>query len=156
MEPKYLELGAFTVMGVQVHSMPDQVDFGAFWENAFMPHDDALRALSTDGAYYGVWFPHHDDGIPDYLAGMAVYDDAPVPEALVARQVPASRYAVFECAVEDIGPTYSYVYNEWLPASPFEFQPGHADFEYYPPEGATDASAAVYIPIRDKATVPDA
>jgi predicted transcriptional regulator YdeE len=150
MEPKFVDLDAFTVMGVSVHSMPDKVDFGAFWENEYMPHDEAIRALSTDGAYYGVWFPHHGDGIPDYVAGMAVADNAPVPEGAIARQVPGSRYAVFECTMETIGATYSYVYDSWLPASPYEFTPGGADFEYYPPQDATGASPAVYIPVYDK------
>jgi AraC family transcriptional regulator len=82
---------------------------------------------------------------------MAVPDDAPVPEGAIARQVPASRYAVFECSMDAIGATYSYIYQTWLPASPYEFTPGGADFEYYPPQGATDASPAVYIPVRAKA-----
>jgi AraC family transcriptional regulator len=150
-EPKFVDLAVFTVMGVLTHSLPDEVDFGAFWEKEYMPHDKAIRALSTDGAYYGVWFPHHGDGIPDYVAGMAVPDDAPVPEGAIARQVPPSRYAVFECTMEAIGSTYGYIYQTWLPSSPYEFTPGGADFEYYPPQGATDASPAVYIPIRAKA-----
>lgn len=150
MEPKYVDLEAFTVMGVQVHSMPDQVDFSAFWEKEYMPHDEAIRPLSVNGAYYGIWFPHHGDGIPDYFAGMAVPDGAPVPEGVVARRVPASRYAVFECAMEAIGATYSHVYDTWLPASGCEFTPGGADFEWYPPPGAQGASPAIYIPIREK------
>jgi len=151
MEPRFVNLDAFTVMGVMVHSMPDQVDFGAFWEKEYMLRDEAIRALSTDGAYYGVWFPHHGDGIPDYVAGMAVPEGAPAPEGTVAWQVPASRYAVFDCAMDQIGPTYAYVYDTWLPASGYEFTPGGADFEYYPPQDAADASPAVYIPIREKA-----
>jgi predicted transcriptional regulator YdeE len=151
MEPKFVDREAFAVLGVQVHSMPDNVDFGAFWEAEYMPYDEAIRALSTDGAYYGVWFPHHGDGIPDYLAGVAVPDDAPVPEGATKRLVPASRYAVFECALEDIGATYGTIYNTWLPSLPYEFTPGGADFEYYPPQEATDASPAVWIPVRDMA-----
>lgn len=151
MEPKFVKRDTFTVMGVQVHAMPDEIDFRAFWGEEYQPHDDQIRPLSTDGTYYGVWFPHHEeDGVPDYLAGMAVPDDAPVPEGVIVRQVPGSRYAVFECSVEEIGPTYSYVYETWLPGSPYEFPPGGADFEYYPPEDAVDASPAVYIPIQEK------
>ena len=150
MEPKFADLDAFTVMGVSVHSMPDKVDFGAFWEKEYMPHDEAIRAVSTDGAYYGVWLPDHADGIPDYVAGMAVRDDAPVPEGAIARQVPASRYAVFECTMQTIGATYGYVYGTWLPSSPYERMSSGADLEYYPPQGATGASPAVYIPIREK------
>jgi predicted transcriptional regulator YdeE len=151
MEPRFVDREAFWVMGVQVHSMPDKVDFGAFWEDEYMPHDAAVRAFSVDGAYYGIWFPHQGDGIPDYLAGMAVPDGAPAPEGVVVRQVPGSRYAVFECAMESIGATYGFVYNTWLPSSPYAFTPGGADFEYYPPQGAESASPAVWIPICDKA-----
>jgi AraC family transcriptional regulator len=150
MEPRFVDLDALTVMGVQVHAMPDEVDFGSLWEEAYMPHDEAIRALSIDGAYYGVWFPHHEDGVPDYLAGMRVPDDAPVPEGVTVRRVPGSRYAVFACAMEAIGTTYSYVYETWLPASPYEFTPGGADFEWYPPPGAEDVTPAVYIPIQEK------
>ena len=150
MEPKFVDLDAFTVMGVSVHSMPDQVDFGAFWENEYMPHDEAIRALSTDGAYYGVWLPHHEDRIPDYVAGMAVPDDARGPEGVIVRQVPASRYAVFESTMQTIGATYDYIYHTWLPSSPHERMSSGADLEYYPPQGATDVSPAIYIPIRDK------
>jgi predicted transcriptional regulator YdeE len=151
MEPKFVDREAFTVLGTQIHSMPDKLDFGSFWENTYMPLDAAIHPLSTDGAYYGVWFPHHADGIPDYLAGMAVPDDAPAPEGTVKRQVPGSRFAVFECTIDEIGATYGYIYGTWLPASPYEFTPGGADFEYYPPEDVTDASPAVWIPIRHKA-----
>jgi predicted transcriptional regulator YdeE len=52
--------------------------------------------------------------------------------------------------MSEIGKTYQYVYNTWLPASPYEFPPGGADFEYYPPEGEMHESPAVYIPIREK------
>ncbi len=151
MEPRFVDLDAFWVMGVQVHAMPDEVDFAAFWDEQFMPHLDALQALSTDEACYGVWFPHSEDGIPDYVAGMAVPEGSPVVEGLVARQVPASRYAVFDCSLEGIGRTYGHVYNTWLPESDYEFPEGCADFEYYPPEGVEEASPAVYIPIRVKA-----
>ena len=150
MEPKYVEREGFHVMGVLIHSMPNNVDFGAFWENEYMPHDEAVRCLSVDGAYYGAWLPHHGDGIPDYIAGMTVPEDAPTPEGVVVRELPTARYAVFECPMEKIGGTYSYIFNTWLPSSPYEFMPGGSDFEYYPPEGATDASPAVYIPIREK------
>ena len=150
MEPKFVDLETFTVMGVQVHAMPDQVDFGAFWEEQFMPHHEELQALSTDQAYYGIWFPHHEDGIPDYVAGMAVPNGTPAREGLVVRPVPASLYAVFECSIDDIGKTYSYVYDTWLPEGEYEFPEGCADFEYYPPEGEEDTSPAIYIPIREK------
>ena len=153
MKPKFIDLKAFTVMGILVHAMPDKVNYKAVWEDQFMPHHDHIKALSTDKAYYGIWFPHHKDGVPDYIAGMAVPDDVPtgvgMPKGVTAREIPVSRYAAFECAMDAIGQTYGYVYNTWLATSPYEFPPGCADFEYYPPEGS-EGTPAVYIPIREK------
>ena len=42
MEPKYLDLDELTVMGVLIPSMPDEVDFGAFWEKE---SQDAIQAI---------------------------------------------------------------------------------------------------------------
>lgn len=75
---------------------------------------------------------------------------APPPGA-TRREIPAARYAVFNCLVRTIGETYGYVYNQWLLAGPYEFDEGKADFEYYPP-GSTgnESPAAIYIPVRRK------
>ena len=150
MEPKFEDREAFTVMGVTVHSEPDAVDFGALWQEEFTPHHEAIRGISADDAYYGVWFPPQADGIPDYVAGMAVPDEAPLPVGLIKRRVPASRYAVFECSVETIGATYQRIYETWLPSSSYERTPDGVDLEVYPPEDAVDVSPAVYIPVREK------
>ncbi len=150
MEPRFVDREAFTVMGVMIHSAPDKVDFGAFWEKEFMPHHKVLRALSLDGCYYGVWFADEGDDIPFYLAGMAVPDDAAVPKGLLIRRLLAEHYAVFDCTMEAIGATYAYAYNTWMPASPYEMPQGTSDFEFYPPEGVADVSPAIYIPIRHK------
>jgi predicted transcriptional regulator YdeE len=87
-----------------------------------MKYHDQIQQLSTDQAYYGACFAV--EGKPkqmDYLAGMAVGDVNEVPEGLILREVPASRYAVFECTVK----TALYV-------RPNQDSP-KADFERYPP-----------------------
>jgi predicted transcriptional regulator YdeE len=121
MEPKIVDRGAFTVMGVLAHGAPDKMDFNDVWANRFMPHNDQVVPFSTDKAYYGLWFASDEkDGAPDYVAGMAVENVSSVPEGLVLRQVPAARYAMFECTMKTIGETYGYAYQRWLPASPYE------------------------------------
>ena len=48
----------------------------------------------------------------DYLAGMAVEGVVDVPEGLTLREVPASRYAVFECTVKTISDTYDWIFQD--------------------------------------------
>jgi AraC family transcriptional regulator len=148
MEPRMVSRGAFNVMGVLVHSVPEKVDFNAVWSQQYMPRDAEVKPLSTDNAYYGLWRSSADPNVPDYIAGMAVGDGAEAPAGLVIHRQPATQYAVFECAMKTMGATYGFIYGQWFPASPYEFNPGCGDFEFYPP-GATDESPAfIYIPVR--------
>ena len=152
MEPKVVQRNAFYVMGVQVHSMPDRVDFGAVWSKQYSPHDEAVKALAAGPGYYGVWLPGEvGDGIPDYIAGMAVNEGAQPPAGLVVRRVPAALYAVFDCKISQLGELYSHGYMDWLATSPYDCDHTRADIEYYPPaEGASDPPAVLYKPIQDR------
>ena len=72
----------------------------------------------------------------DYLAGMLVGNMDEVPEDLTLRIIPASKYAVFECAVKEISDVYNWIFHEWIKTAPHK-RPGEgspkADFECYPP-----------------------
>ena len=63
-----------------------------------------------------------------------------MPEGLTLREVPMSRYAVFECTVKTISDTYDWIFGQWLKTAPYP-RPNatspKADFERYPP--ATDS-----------------
>ncbi|MEW6755957.1 MAG: GyrI-like domain-containing protein [Candidatus Latescibacterota bacterium] len=150
MEPRFVDRPAFSVMGVVAHGTPDRIDFHALWENGYMPHDALVKPLSLDHAYYGAWLASGEDGVPDYLAGMAVADDAVPPAGLSVRRVPAARYAVFECTLKTIGQTYGHVYQDWLPRSRYEYADGCSDFEYYPPDMKDGAPTFVYVPVRER------
>ena len=99
-----------------------------------MPHHNRIQPLSTDKAYYGVWFETEEEGLMDHIAGMAVEETEGLPESFVAREVPAATYAVFECSVGTIGKTWDEIYRQWLPSSEYEADLECASFEYYPPD----------------------
>ena len=150
MDPRSVDRRAFTVMGIQERFTPENEDFEGIWKRSMAFHDQ-IHPHSTDGAYYGVGFAAPgDEHAMDYLAGMAVPAGTPCPEGLVARRVPAARYAVFECTVATIHDTYERIFKEWLPAAPVEHDETKAGFERYPPgTDSADTPVLIHLPIRE-------
>jgi predicted transcriptional regulator YdeE len=101
-----------------------------------MAHHDQIVPLSAEQEYYGVYLGADHSQPIDYIASMAVRARASAPEGVEVHVVPAAQYAVFECAFSQIGRTYGYIWDEWLPTAPYrhagEGSP-KADFERYPP-----------------------
>lgn len=152
MEPRFVDREALRVMGVLVRCRPEAADFGDIWMNQFMSRHDEVAPLSTDGAYYGVDYMPDDQGLMEYVAGMAVGDVEAVREGLVLREVPAARYAVFECTVSTIGEAYGHIHGAWLPSSEeYELHDRKPGLEYYPPNTESNESPVfIYIPVRPK------
>jgi predicted transcriptional regulator YdeE len=123
--------------------------FSKIWK-AFEDHHAGIKELSTDACYYGVTFPGAEAGEMEYLAGMAIQQDAPVPLGTEARTIPSGEYAIIACAVSDIGRTYRYIFTEWLPWTDLDVRPGAASFEQYPPEGEEGSPILIHIPVRKK------
>ncbi len=152
MEPTIATREAFTVMGVQVRCTPAEADFYDIWENQYMPRDAEVKACSIDGAYYGLCFCTGAEGAVDYLAGMAVADGTRAPEGLVVREAPVATEAIFECTVDTISQTYSFIHGEWLQTSGYEYDHSAPDFEYYPPAAPSgEQPVFIHIPVKPKA-----
>jgi predicted transcriptional regulator YdeE len=143
---------AFSVLGIQsdvIRGSEAPELFATIWEK-FEKEIEVIESLSLSGKYYGVNFPAGKEEISEYLAGMMVSDDAPVPEGLVKRNVPGGDYAVFECPVEAIGMCYQNIFTKWFPASPIKFNPGYPVFEEYP-EKDSPLQVRIHIPVeKDK------
>ena len=152
MEPKIIERDGFAVSGTLNRISPEKEsieNYRMIWES-FETYRAQVMPHSTDMAYYGVSFATGEEGVIDYIAGMAVEDNYDVSEGLSMRRIPAARYAVFECSVTDIGKTYNYIFREWLPKAPYEFNGSAPAFEMYPPESEDQSRASIYIPIKEK------
>ncbi|HTX78918.1 MAG TPA: MerR family transcriptional regulator [Longilinea sp.] len=121
----------FIVVGLTYHGKNENHEIPHLWDQF---DQVAGRIQSPLGGAYGICAPVEADGSFDYLAGFPVASKADVPEGMVAWEVPAQTYVVFEAnGIPDIGATYSLIVNEWMPKS--GYQPAHTpDFEYYPPE----------------------
>jgi predicted transcriptional regulator YdeE len=146
-EPQIVEKGTFAVMGVQSASPFETDDFETIWEE-YMAHHEEVEPYSTDGAHYGVTFPGEEEGVLEYLAGMATEGVEEAPEGLVLREVPGGRYAVFGCTVAAIHDTYEHIFHEWQPPAGSEVDSSRVGFERYEPGTASGESpVSIYVPV---------
>ena len=145
---------AFTEMGTQTRiTSADQNNpetYTKIWD-AFEQYRTLLRPLSIEQRSFGVTFATDKKDAFDYLAGVSVHNDAAKPDPnLVARNVPAARYAVFKCAGQDMGKTYQYIYSEWLPGSRYKIDKNGCCFEQYAPKEWANRPVYIYIPVSPK------
>ena len=151
MEPTFITRRSIRLAGVAAKGHPKDIDFNTIWNAAFMQIKDALAPLSVDGGYYGAWFPQ-PDGVPIFMAGMAVGEHTEIPTGVEVRTMPAATYAVFLCELEHMLDTVKMAFDQWLPASTqYRLDEAASDFEFFP-KAAADGSfqPAVYIPVLEK------
>ena len=152
MQPKIVNREAFTVMGVIGHFASAAENLSPLWEQKYTSFHEQIEPLSAGEGHYGVYLGADHAKPIDYLAGMAVRDTAGAPEGVEVREVPAALYAVFEGSFQDIGPTYGYIWGEWLQSSADQQDTSKLGFDYYPP-GTTDSNSPmeVWFPVKRKA-----
>jgi AraC family transcriptional regulator len=109
----------------------------------------------TDPAQFGLFYQLSESPFAfDYVTGVMVADDAPLPAGLVERRLPARRHAVFTHRghVSGLRLLLDAIFREWLPQSG-EAAAGNPDFvevygEDFDPvrfEGVIE----VWVPLRD-------
>lgn len=133
-----------------------QAKIVAFWEELMAEGDGRIhRVLSLmDGhepqALLGVC--GDGDEFSGYLVG--VVSDVPAPEGMVAWNVPAATYAVFDCvgpASKAIGDTTHRIMTEWLPSSGYEWAQ-RVDVEVYfgPHMSDENYRSQIWLPIEKR------
>lgn len=140
---------SFTVLGIQSRVKQGSETselFAGIWER-FEKEREVLESLALSGKYYGVNFPTDVKDLSDYLAGMNVAENSPVPDGWVKRVVPGGDYAVFECPVESIGPCYQHIFTKWLTVASVTFYPERPVFEEYP-EKDSRLNIRIHIPVK--------
>jgi len=153
MEPTICSREAFAVMGISNRmsiAEESSADYKKIWSD-FEKYNEPLKKISTDKKYYGVTFATEKQDVVDYVVGMAVpQETAPIDDGLIVRPIPVAEYAVFECPVQNIGPTYQYIINKWLPNSPYTISSVAPCFEEYPPEAQEKLPVRIHISISKK------
>jgi AraC family transcriptional regulator len=149
MDHRIVSLPAFTVVGLEyIARSPNGI--GPLWRR-FLPREQEIAPRAEPGVAYGVCVPL-PDGMLRYVAGVAVADDAPVPEGMVKLQVPAQKYGVFthRDVVARVGETFRTIHTRLLPKLGLRAQAG-VEFERYderflgPENPASETD--IYIPV---------
>ena len=149
MEPTFVERDGFTVMGIMERFTPETEDFDGIWKRYMARHKE-IEALSDAKGWYGVCFGGDAEGALHYLAGMAVPAGSTCPDGLAMRDVPAARYAVFECTVATIHETYEHIHHTWLPASRYTYDEPKPGFEHYAPgTDSGDSQVLIHVPVHE-------
>lgn len=152
MEPKIVELEAFRAIGMRYYGENKYGEIGQMWAEFNRRSGEISKLATGPDIAYGICTGGPESAF-EYVASLAVSEIDQVPSGMVVKEVPANTYVVFEArGIEDIGPTYNRILNEWMPAS--EYQPGDGpDFERYPDTFDDDPEEKLYIyfPIKKKA-----
>lgn len=153
MEPKFVNRPAFSVVGMRYFGKNQNQEISHLWEQA-NPRFGEIRNLAPKAEAYGICMnvPGAQPGEFEYVAGLEVTKVDDMPEGMVAREVPASKYAMFTHvgSLAELKATYDYIYQTWLPQSGYELT-GGADFELYNEDFkdfAPDSRFYIYVPIK--------
>jgi len=160
MNPKAAQEEAFTVVGISVRTsnaeqMTPARPIGKQWERLFQEGVLAAIPNKADAKIIAVYsdYASDKDGEYNYLLGARVTKVENLPAGMVARNVPAGRYAVF---TSERGPVQRVVVEMWqrVWATPKSELGGDrtykADFEVYDQRAQNPADAVVdlYIAVR--------
>ncbi|HSJ57202.1 MAG TPA: GyrI-like domain-containing protein [Anaerolineae bacterium] len=149
MNPRIVSKRAFTVAGLKYQGKNENNEIPALWQ-ALGPRMGEFRSVVDQEAAYGVIdLPDQESDAIDYMAGVAVGEEAPVPQGMTFVRIPEQTYAVFRTTLPTLMDTFHRAYDEWLPASGYKRAPG-PEFERYgetfDPENP-ESEMEIWIPI---------
>ena len=160
MSPRVVQHAGFTVVGIAARTsnakeMTPHGVIGKQWARLMQEGVLAKIPNKTDKAIVAVYTDYASDknGEYTYVLGARVTSDSEVPAGMVAKKIPAGRYAVF---TTEKGPAVKVVPETWMRINSLpKSAPGGdrvygADFEVYD-ERAADAQKAqvdIYVGIK--------
>ena len=160
MNPKAVQQDGFTVVGIALRTsnaeqMTPERPIGKQWERLFKEGVLAAIPNKADGNIVALYteYASDKDGEYTYVLGAHVTKVESVPAGMVAKNVPAGRYAVF---TSERGPVQTVVVEMWrrVWATPKSALGGDrtykADFEVYDQRAQNPADSVVdlYIAVR--------
>ena len=152
MEPKFVTLPAFNVVGMRYFGKNEHQEISDLWGKANQRMGE-IRHVASQNAYgVCIMLPDAPTGEFEYIAGLEVSQVEDVPDGMVVREVPASQYAVFTHlgSLEQLPATYEYIYGTWVPQSGHQLIEG-LDFELYNEDFKAftpDSKFYIYVPIK--------
>jgi len=153
MEPKIVSRRETKVVGIARQYREEDLDIETLW-SAFRP--DVFQITNRVGEdAFGIYeeYRENDGGVGfSYVCSVEVADFDHVPKGMIARTIPAQRYAVFRHLgpLSSLPETLKYIWGSWLPKSDYSYLES-PDFELYSPAtepGDPDKVLSLHIPVR--------
>ena len=160
MQPKIVEQQAFTVIGFAARTgnakeFTADGQIGRLWTRLFQENLLSKIPNKTDSSIVAVYtdYAADKDGEYTFLLGARVNSEADAPEGMVAKKIPAGKYAVF---TTEKGPGPKVVPEAWMhinslpPSAAGGDRVYRADFEVYDQRAADpqNLQADVYVGVR--------
>ena len=153
-------LGPYRAIGVHAFTRNENHEATELWKQ-FLPREREIER-SQPGCAFGLCrcIPGATDGSFEYIAAFAATADAPLPENMMAVDIPRCEYAVFPVAdLSEVRQVWRAAAKAFTTSGEWEPYCGPAgcdcanrpSFEYYPPEFRGSGPLFVYIPVKPKA-----
>lgn len=156
LEPKIIFNDEFKIIGLSCTTTStennEKAIIPALWDK-FIPRIGEINNFVSSTRTLGLCeiIENSDDNFT-YVCCKEVKNFDFIPEGMIAKVVPSSRYAVFthQGNVENLGETYDYIYGSWLPKSGYEINGVKHDFELYDErfDNSPSSEMEIYIPIK--------
>lgn len=156
MEVIITEREELKVVGMIVQTSVNENKIPDLW-NEFIPRLVELETISVPDCTLGICLYNEEEFQEGdsfaYMAAVVVKDDSIIPQGMEFRIIPKTKVAVFthEGSLDLLGETYSYIYDEWLPASGYDIADSD-ELEWYDSRfifGEDDSQMDIHIPIKD-------
>ncbi|MEM7334882.1 MAG: effector binding domain-containing protein [Chloroflexota bacterium] len=144
MTPDIVTKPAFAVIGMRYFGDNKDGGIPKLW-GTFLPRSNEIQDKAA--LAYGVCGEMDENGRFHYLAGYET-TSTEVPEGMDRWELTEQTYAIFPCTIDNIGETYSYIFEKWLPQSDYKLAKV-PDFEYYPEnfDPQHNKGMAIYMPV---------
>lgn len=144
---------SFKIIGLQLVGNSDNKDFPALWGKLNDRVEEVKPLAKKPIVAYGVCSNFDmETNIFDYMAGLEVEENSPIPEGMVELEIPTNDYAVFPCTLPTLMETIKNVQDNWLPNSEYKRAPG-PEFELYEADfdpNTENSTLYLYIPVEKK------
>ncbi|MFS1512119.1 GyrI-like domain-containing protein [Chengkuizengella sp. SCS-71B] len=156
LEPTFVKKDEFKIAGLQCLTLMEQdeyqKDIGQLWEE-FMGTLPNIKNKTNESKTYGLCFDFKETNEYSYVSGVEIDDpNISLPDKVVVKTIPASRYAVFTYKgdMSGVGAAFKYIYETWLPQSgevPEEFSFEFYDERFLGPSNK-NSEMDIYIPLK--------
>ncbi|WP_171011292.1 GyrI-like domain-containing protein [Haloimpatiens lingqiaonensis] len=151
-EPKIVELDTFKIIGTKYFGKNQHDELKKLW-NSFYPRMEEIKNRIDEQKSYGICKLFPGSSKFSYISSVKVANSEEVPENMICKIIPFSKYAIFthKGSLNSLGQTYEYIYGIWLPNSSYEHSTLPDIEEYdnaYCDPNLDEYVINIYIPIK--------